>query len=61
MLHKISTVLLFLSSAAFVGPFILAGLGYGGEAFAQGGWVYSLMAFPFVLSFGLLFMVSKKK
>ncbi|MES2966256.1 MAG: hypothetical protein V4668_00545 [Patescibacteria group bacterium] len=60
-LHKAFRVLFLLSILAFITPFGLAAVGYGGDAFAQGGWVYSMLAAPFVLATGLFVLASKGK
>ncbi len=58
--HKVCRFLFLLSILAFCLPFGLAAIGYGGEGFAQAGWVYSMLAAPFVLATGLLVLASKK-
>ncbi len=58
--HKVCRFLFLISILAFLIPFALAMLGYGVEAFAQAGWVYSMLASPFVLATGLLVLASKK-
>ncbi len=61
MFRKIVKVGLIVSIVAFFLPFLLAFVGYGGEAFAQAGWVYSLMVLPFIVLFWLLRYVTINK
>jgi hypothetical protein len=49
-----------LSVFGFVAPFVLAILGFGGEAFAQAGWAYSMLSLPFVVANGLFYYSIKK-
>lgn len=58
--HKICRFLFILSIVAFSIPFGLVAIGYGGEGFAQAGWVYSMLVTPFILATGLLVLASKK-
>jgi len=61
MFRQIVKVGFIVSIVSFFIPFFLAMIGYGGEAFAQAGWVYSLMASPFIVFFLLLMYVTRIK
>jgi len=58
--HKICRIGFYVSLTLPILPFVLLWIGYGGDGFAQAGFVFVILALPIVMVFALLVVLTDR-